>query len=113
MVLGKSLHCLEYTGFQAGLVGAPIEGGDQVNVAFRLAAAFLEPSQRPGGALADGETVFRRDEFLADKNRRHRLPGHHFGQIIGHAVLVAPGLFFLAVDFQLDQQTGHQHGLGA
>jgi hypothetical protein len=59
VVVGEGLDRLEDAGLQAGLVGAAIEGRDQVDVAFRLAAAFLEPGQRPGGAFADGESRWR------------------------------------------------------
>ena len=57
VVFGEGLDRLEDAGLQPGFVGAAVERRDQVNVAFRLAAAFLEPGQRPGGAFADGETV--------------------------------------------------------
>ncbi len=92
VVVGESLDRLEDAGLQAGLVGAAVERRDQVDVAFRLAAAFLEPGQRPGGAFADGEAVGAFNIFLADENRRHRRADHHFVEVIGHAVLVAPGL---------------------
>ena len=91
MVLGEGLDRLEDAGLQPGFVGAAVERRDQIDVGFRLAAAFLEPGQRPGGAFADGEAVGRVDVFLADENRRDRGADHHFVEVVGHAVLIAPG----------------------
>ena len=113
VVLGEGFHCLEDAGLQAGLVRAAIERRDQIDVAFRLAAAFLEPGQRPGGAFADREAVFDLDVFFANENRRDWLADHHFAEVIGHAVLVAPGFLVLAFDVQFDRDVRHQHRLGA
>ena len=113
VVFGKGLDRFENAGFQPGFVGAAVQRRDQVDVAFRLAAAFLEPGQRPGGAFADREAVFDCDIFLANEDRRHRLANHHFAEVIGHAVLVAPDFLVLPFDVQLDGDVGHQHGLRA
>ena len=115
-MFGKGFNRLEDAGLQPGFVGAAIERRDQVDVALWLAAAFFKPGQRPGGTFTHGKTVFHRDIFFTDKNWRDRRSGHHFRQIIGHAVLIAPGFpdrqAVFCLNFQVDRHIWHQHGFG-
>ena len=112
-MFGESLDRLEDAGLQPRFVGATVEGRDQVDVAFRLAAAFLEPGHGKGGAFADGETVGTFNMFFADENGRNRCADHHFVEVVGHAVLVTPDLLFLAFDVEFDRDVGHEHGFRA
>src|SRR6185312_12077318 len=57
VMVDEGLHGFEETGAQAGLVGTAGRRGDEVDVTFAFAAAFLVPRERPRGAFAFGKDV--------------------------------------------------------
>ena len=56
VMFGKRLHRIENAGAQTGLMGAALQGRNEVDVGFRKAAGF-RPGHRPGRTFALGKPI--------------------------------------------------------